>query len=208
MAHLMHTVPSGASASVQSRRSHRASAGLVPPVFLQQLHTNPGFQNPQAVSHRRASVGATPKQHEATSATQPAAEPRKAGRMTYRPASFAELVQDAVVCVQDGIKNGLTRMEVEFPPVPVKLDGGSGTQPMVQPIALLHSLLCSPPASLLLPHLRVQGRVRHVHRLQRAASSGSSQAGETPPASTWEPHQHSPAHLHSQFNEHTHLTAE
>jgi hypothetical protein len=43
--------------------------------------------------------------------------------MTYKPASFGEMVGDAVRCVQDGIKDGLTRMEVEFPPVPVKLDG-------------------------------------------------------------------------------------
>jgi hypothetical protein len=28
-----------------------------------------------------------------------------------------------VQCVLDGITNGLTRMEVEFPPVPTKLDG-------------------------------------------------------------------------------------
>ncbi len=43
--------------------------------------------------------------------------------MTYKPASYAEMVQDAVRCVEDAIKQGLTRLEVEFPPVPTKIDG-------------------------------------------------------------------------------------
>lgn len=45
------------------------------------------------------------------------------GRMTYRPASYAELVSDAAAALLKGIDSGLTRMEVEFPPIPTNVDG-------------------------------------------------------------------------------------
>ncbi|KAF5825741.1 hypothetical protein DUNSADRAFT_7229, partial [Dunaliella salina] len=44
------------------------------------------------------------------------------GRMTYRPQSFEEMVDDAAGSVKEGIAAGLTRMEVEFPPLPTQLD--------------------------------------------------------------------------------------
>jgi hypothetical protein len=44
-------------------------------------------------------------------------EDRRSGRTTYRPASFTELVGDAVAAVVTGLEDGLTRMEVEFPSV-------------------------------------------------------------------------------------------
>lgn len=43
--------------------------------------------------------------------------------MTYKPESFGEMVDDAVASVQAGLKDGFLQMEVEFPPVPVALDG-------------------------------------------------------------------------------------
>lgn len=43
--------------------------------------------------------------------------------MTYRPESYAEMVQDAARSVSAAIADGITRMEVEFPPVPVNVDG-------------------------------------------------------------------------------------
>ncbi|KAG1661843.1 hypothetical protein FOA52_011610 [Chlamydomonas sp. UWO 241] len=47
--------------------------------------------------------------------------------MTYRPASYAELVEDAVASILSGMADGEGRMEVEFPPVPVKVDGYKGS---------------------------------------------------------------------------------
>lgn len=42
---------------------------------------------------------------------------RRAGRSTYRPNSFTEIVNDAIQAVLTGLEDGLTRMEVEFPAV-------------------------------------------------------------------------------------------
>lgn len=56
-----------------------------------------------------------------------AAEPqaaKAAGRMTYRPESYAELVQDATNSVLAAIADGIQLMEVEFPAVPANIDGG------------------------------------------------------------------------------------
>ncbi|MEW5301987.1 MAG: hypothetical protein WDW36_004805 [Sanguina aurantia] len=46
--------------------------------------------------------------------------------MTYKPESFGAMVDDAVASVQAGLKDGFLQMEVEFPPVPVALDGYKG----------------------------------------------------------------------------------
>lgn len=48
---------------------------------------------------------------------------RTPGRQTYRPASFGELVNDATLAVKAAVADGLTRMEVEFPPLPGNVDG-------------------------------------------------------------------------------------
>ena len=42
-------------------------------------------------------------------------EDRRAGRSTYRPDSYTELIGDAVQAIAVGMADGLTRMEVEFP---------------------------------------------------------------------------------------------
>ncbi len=46
------------------------------------------------------------------------------GRMTYRPNSYGEIVADAAKAAAAAIADGITRLEVEFPPVPVNVDGG------------------------------------------------------------------------------------
>jgi hypothetical protein len=52
------------------------------------------------------------------------ASPAREGRMTYRPASYAEMVGDAATAVLAAMGNNITRMEVEFPPIPTKIEGG------------------------------------------------------------------------------------
>lgn len=47
--------------------------------------------------------------------------------MTYRPDSYAEMVQHAVDSMTEAKKDGLTRMEVEFPPVPLRVEGYKGS---------------------------------------------------------------------------------
>jgi hypothetical protein len=48
---------------------------------------------------------------------------RASGRQTYRPASFGELVNDATSAIRAAVEDGLTRLEVEFPPLPGNIDG-------------------------------------------------------------------------------------
>ena len=43
---------------------------------------------------------------------------KSAGRSTYRPASFKELVEDAASSVIEALGEGSTRLEVEFPVLP------------------------------------------------------------------------------------------
>lgn len=47
--------------------------------------------------------------------------------MTYKPASYAEMVDNAVDAVSAAITDGLRLLEVEFPALPVKLDGYKGS---------------------------------------------------------------------------------
>eukprot|EP00798_Chlamydomonas_sp_ICE-L_P008024 gene8024-1254_t len=56
----------------------------------------------------------------------PAAGPGP-GRMTYRPESFEEMVKDASKSVLAAIKAGIPLMEVEFPPVPVRVEAYKGS---------------------------------------------------------------------------------
>jgi len=51
------------------------------------------------------------------SSPSPNVEDRRAGRSTYRPSSYSELVNDALQSMICGLNDGLTRMEVEFPAV-------------------------------------------------------------------------------------------
>ena len=81
---------------------------------------------------RRALKAAAPEQAETSlesiattedSLAQPEKIRRVPGRQTYRPASFQVLVQDATNAVKAAVKDGLTRMEVEFPSLPGNIDG-------------------------------------------------------------------------------------
>lgn len=49
------------------------------------------------------------------------------GRMTYRPMSYAELVSDAARAMLSAVESGITRMEVEFPPIPTNIDAYKGS---------------------------------------------------------------------------------
>lgn len=51
---------------------------------------------------------------------------RKAGRSTYRPSSYTELVDDAVASIVFAVQDDVKRMEVEFPAVS-NVDGYKGS---------------------------------------------------------------------------------
>jgi hypothetical protein len=52
---------------------------------------------------------------------------RGSGRMTYRPETYQEMVGDASVAVLEAMKDGYTRLEVEFPPIPTRVDAYKGS---------------------------------------------------------------------------------
>jgi hypothetical protein len=56
------------------------------------------------------------------SSISPASNPRAAGRSTYKPSSFQELVEHATEAVLAGIADGHYRLEVEFPALPGSVD--------------------------------------------------------------------------------------
>lgn len=61
------------------------------------------------------------------SAAPAAADAQKAGRMTYKPESYSELVQDAARAVLAALDDGITLMEVEFPALPTNVDSYKGS---------------------------------------------------------------------------------
>eukprot|EP00210_Caulerpa_lentillifera_P004340 g4139.t1 len=54
-------------------------------------------------------------------------ESREAGRMTYQPDSFNDLLEDACSAVEAAIDDGQIRLEVEFPPLPSSISGYKGS---------------------------------------------------------------------------------
>lgn len=58
-----------------------------------------------------------------TSASSRAVLDRSAGRMTYKPLSYGEMVTDAVEAVLTAIDDGVKWLEVEFPALPTNIDG-------------------------------------------------------------------------------------
>lgn len=76
--------------------------------------------------------------------------------MTYRPQSYAELVQDASKAVLSAIGDGVKLMEVEFPAVPVNIDG-----------KVVHSMRC-----IIGYRSRIVDHLHHLYRV--AAYKGSS----------------------------------
>ena len=82
------------------------------------------FVDVRGLTHSRiTSSPQLPKLFVAQANTEDASSPttsevdKKAGRTTYRPTTFSELVGDAVQSILVGLDDGLTRMEVEFPAV-------------------------------------------------------------------------------------------
>eukprot|EP00878_Enallax_costatus_P031465 GHUV01034410.1.p1 GENE.GHUV01034410.1~~GHUV01034410.1.p1 ORF type:complete len:220 (+),score=38.50 GHUV01034410.1:158-817(+) len=67
------------------------------------------------------------RQQQSVRCTAEPKEARAAGRMTYRPQSYAELVADASKSVLAALEDGIKLMEVEFPAVPVNIDAYKGS---------------------------------------------------------------------------------
>lgn len=47
--------------------------------------------------------------------------------MTYRPETYAEMVSDASVALLEAMKDGYKNLEVEFPPLPTRVDAYKGS---------------------------------------------------------------------------------
>jgi hypothetical protein len=75
-------------------------------------------QGPAAEAVVRAAASDAP-----TTSASTAPGDRRAGRMTYKPLSYGEMVTDAVESVATAIGDGLRLLEVEFPALPTKVDG-------------------------------------------------------------------------------------
>lgn len=93
-------------------------------------------QQPQA-QRRWARLRAQTKE----SKTEDAPADKRAGRATYRPTTYTELVDDAVAAVAAAVKDGLNRLEVEFPAVS-NVDGGCRQQPPPPPDRLVAPAPC------------------------------------------------------------------
>lgn len=48
---------------------------------------------------------------------------KSAGRMMYRPQTFSELVDDSVASILAALDSGITKMEVDYPPLPDSMGG-------------------------------------------------------------------------------------
>jgi hypothetical protein len=146
---LQHT-KTATSRSSTARAGTQQRPVLVQPLppALRIVPTNDGTLRCSPCLPPQATQQAQPQPQQQQQQGQQQQWDRTNGRSTYRPASFAEMVGDAVQCVLDGIANGLTRMEVEFPPVPTKLDGEHRLQ---RPLMLAICLQPQPslPSSLL-----------------------------------------------------------
>ncbi|EFJ52145.1 hypothetical protein VOLCADRAFT_103166 [Volvox carteri f. nagariensis] len=62
-----------------------------------------------------------------TSASNGAVLDKRSGRMTYKPLSYGEMVNDAVDSVVSAIGDNLKWLEVEFPALPTNVDGYKGS---------------------------------------------------------------------------------
>ncbi|KAJ9510543.1 hypothetical protein QJQ45_016020 [Haematococcus lacustris] len=122
---MLHAGVGPASCGAVSPRTTRQATKLQRYAVGAAQHEYPAGHLSQSFSRRCGQAASRPALCHAADTQQPAVDSRSSGRMSYRPASFSVIVEDAVQCVADGIKNGLTRMEVEFPPVPVRLDGAA-----------------------------------------------------------------------------------
>ena len=106
-------------------------------------------EKPQA-QRRGARLRAQTKE----SKTEDAPADKRAGRATYRPTTYTELVDDAVTAVAAAVKDGLNRLEVEFPAVS-NVDGGC---------RLRRRRRCRPGPSCCAPGTCVRCKGAWVHR--------------------------------------------
>lgn len=113
---------SAAAAAAAACGPPAAAAGRRAP---RHHHAN-GNNNLLARAAAPASASSSSAQ-EGSGSESPSASPRGAGRMTYYPSSYAELVGDAAAAVDTALSDGLRRLEVEFPPVPTGLDAYKGS---------------------------------------------------------------------------------
>lgn len=96
----------------------------VPKCHQADCSAQPALVWQRKASHKRkrcslaAAAGARQEIQKAT--TLPAS--KLAGRSTYQPASFDEMVTDASNACVEAIKAGLSQLEVEFPPLPSSVD--------------------------------------------------------------------------------------
>lgn len=116
------TLPPSASGSVPTMQTQIRGAPVAGRSLRSSQLTRP-FSSGAARSRQRHTI--------ACSAAEPQAakQERTAGRMTYRPESYAELVKDATKSVLAAIEDGVTLMEVEFPAVPANIEGEQRRRP-------------------------------------------------------------------------------
>ena len=157
--------------SSQAFTTHRASGRSAAPrhARLPCNHTRVSWRPlNQGIPDRACTVAAA-----ASSASQQGTE--SAGRMIYRPQSFQEIVTDASRAVLKAIGDGVSRMEVEFPPIPTSIDGKYCA-------ACIHSLdprrVHGQPRNFSCVH-SVQGSFRCLHRCQCPIGHLCSQAGQS-----------------------------
>ncbi|KAI3429268.1 hypothetical protein D9Q98_005365 [Chlorella vulgaris] len=104
---------------------------------------------------------------------------KRAGRSTYRPASYTELVDDAVAAVAVAVSDGLTRLEVEFPAVS-NVDGYKGASDLYIDANIQLALAASRKLAevtgkrvhLLLPDETEYLRAKDMFKAALAASDG------------------------------------
>lgn len=85
-------------------------------VYIAAPHSHHAFAKSHRMQHPRR-LALIRAQTEQSNASTSESEGKAQGRTTYRPASYSELITDAVNAICVGLKDGLTRMEVEFPAV-------------------------------------------------------------------------------------------
>lgn len=118
---------SRAGACAPLARCPRAAIGPAAPARGQLQRRQPALQQRRATEVRAEQ-----------STEQKGDLDKRAGRSTYRPSSYTELVEDAVEAVAAAMKDGHNRLEVEFPAVS-NVDGGRRRRSARLPFAGPHA---------------------------------------------------------------------
>ncbi|KXZ56733.1 hypothetical protein GPECTOR_1g660 [Gonium pectorale] len=113
-------------------RARRNAPGQVPGGKHALRHA--AFATPSQPTRKHISIGGGVLARAATDDTKPsvasgqrAVLDKSAGRMTYKPLSYGEMVNDAVESVMAAVADGVQWMEVEFPALPTNVDGYKGS---------------------------------------------------------------------------------